>query len=420
MRLNPPRSHSPGYLSVLALVASWSWTVHAADWPQWRGPDRTDLSRETGLLKTWPEGGPQRVWLFRNAGLGYSGPAIVAGRLYTMGARADQEELIALDAATGKEVWAVKIGELLKNGWGDGPRGTPTVDGDRVYALSGRGDLVCASTADGKVRWTRTMQELGGEVPSWGYAESVLVDGQRVICTPGGSKGAIVALDKETGEPVWRSTEFMDPAHYSSVIAAEHAGVRQYIQLTERHVVGIAAADGKLLWSMDFPGRTAVIPTPIYHDGHVYVTAGYNAGCKLIRLDEANKASVVYENKEMVNHHGGVILLDGKVYGHSERGGWLCQDFKTGDRAWAENAALGKGAIAYADGMFYCLAEKDGTLALIDASQDGWKERGRFKLDPQTQQRSPRGRVWTHPVIVNGHLYLRDQELVSCYDVRAK
>lgn len=410
----------------LALAAATIWLgtstgLRAGDWPQWRGPDRSDVSNETGLLKTWPDGGPKRLWLFDKAGIGYSGPAIAGGKLYTMGARDGGEQLIAVDAATGRELWAARIGEILKNRWGDGPRGTPAVDGEFVYAMGARGDLICTRADDGKLVWQRSMRDLGGSTPGWGYCESVLVDGNKVLCTPGGAKGTIAALNAKTGELLWQTKEITDPAHYSSTIVAEHAGKRQYIQLTEKHVLGVAADDGKLLWSVNWPGKTAVIPTPVFHDGYVFVTSGYEVGCKLIRLGSNNEATEVYfkQNEKMVNHHGGVILVNGHIYGHSDREGWLCLDLKTGEKVWAENSALGKGAIAYADGKFYCLAEKDGTLALIDASPKGWKEHGRFKLDPQTTQRSPSGRIWTHPVISNGRLYLRDQELLSCYLVRA-
>lgn len=407
-------------LPVLCLFAALATTIAtAADWPQWRGPDRTDISKETGLLKSWPAGGPKQVWLFKDAGLGYSGPAIVGGKLFTMGIREGGEQLIAVDAKEGKALWSVKIAEILKNGFGDGPRGTPTVDGDRIYALSGRGTIVCASVADGKILWQRTMKEFGGNTPGWGYTESVLVDGNKVVCTPGGAQGAIVVLDKKTGEPVWQSKEFTDGAHYASIIAANHGGTRQYIQLTEKHVVGVSAEDGKVLWTSDWPGKTAVIPTPIFHDDHVYVTSGYSVGSKLIKLAQSNEASEVYFSKTMINHHGGVILVDGHIYGYSDGNGWTCQNLMTGEKVWVEKDALGKGAIAYADGKFYCLGEKDGTVALIDASPKGWKEHGRFKLEPQTTQRSPRGQIWTHPVIVGGRLYLRDQELLSCYDVKA-
>lgn len=389
-------------------------------WPQWRGPNRDDVSKETGLLKSWPAGGPKLIWLFKDAGLGYSGPAIVGGKLFTMGARDGEEFLIAVDINSGKELWSAKIGKELKNGWGDGPRGTPTVDGDRIYAMGGQGTLICAGVDDGKVLWQHSMHEFGGKTPDWGYTESVLVDGNKVVCTPGGAKGAMVALDKKSGKLIWQSKDFTDGAQYASIIAADHNGARQYIQLTKEHVAGISADDGKLLWTSDWPGRTAVIPTPIFHDGQVYVTSGYGAGSKLIKVGPGNKVSNVYVNKVMENQHGGVVLVDGYLYGYSDGPGWTCQDFKTGAQVWAEKKALGKGAIAYADGMLYCLAEKDGTLALIEASPKGWKEHGRFKLEPQTTQRSARGRIWTHPVITGGRLYLRDQELLFCYDVQGK
>jgi outer membrane protein assembly factor BamB len=402
----------------VSLPAPHSAVAAGGNWPQWRGPDRTDVSRETGLLKSWPEGGPKLVWLFKDCGLGYSGPAIVGDKLFTLGARDNVEYLIAVDAKTGKELWSAKLGDLLKNDWGDGPRGTPAVDGDRVYALSGLGNLVCMSAVDGMVLWERRMSEFGGKVPGWGYTESVLVDGDRVVCTPGGAQGAIIALDKKNGKLIWQSKEFTDGAQYASILAVNHNGARQYIQLTMRHVAGIAATDGKLLWSADFPGSTAVIPTPIFHDGQVYVTAGYGAGSKSVKIGADNAVTDVYVNKVMKNHHGGVILVDGYLYGHSDGTGWVCQNFATGEQVWAEKNALGKGAVGYADGMLYCLAENNGTVVLAEASPKGWKEHGRFKLEPQTTQRSPRGHIWTHPVITDGRLYLRDQDLLYCFDVK--
>ncbi|HEY6563887.1 MAG TPA: PQQ-binding-like beta-propeller repeat protein, partial [Pirellulaceae bacterium] len=384
-----------------------------------RGPDRTDVSTETGLQKSWSKDGPKLVWLYKDAGLGYSGPAIVGDRLFTLGARGDSEFLIAVNATDGKELWSTRIGDLLKNGWGDGPRGTPTVDGDRIYALNGRGNLVCANVADGKIIWERKMSEFGGKVPDWGYTESVLVDGDRVVCTPGGSKGAIVALNKKDGKLIWQSKGFTDGAQYSSIVPANHNGARQYIQLTMRSVVGIDAADGRLLWKTDFPGSVAVIPTPIFHNGQVYVTAGYGAGCKSVRIGPDNAVKEVYLNKVMKNHHGGVVLVDGHVYGHSDGGGWVCQNFETGKEVWAERSALGKGAVGYADGMLYCLGEDNGTVVLAEASPSGWKEHGRFKLEPQSKERNPKGKIWVHPVITGGRLYLRDQDLLSCYDVKA-
>jgi outer membrane protein assembly factor BamB len=405
-------------LLVPALIASALLTT-AADWPQWRGADRTDISKETGLLKSWPEGGPKLAWMNKDVGLGYSGYAIAGGKLFTMGLRGDNELLIAVDVKNGKELWATPVGPILKNGWGDGPRTTPTVDGDLVFAMSGTGTLLAAKTADGKEAWKAAMRDFGGKTPGWGYCESVLVDDGKVICTPGGSQGTLLALDRATGKKVWQTADWSDGAHYASPIVVTHNGARQYIQLTSQNVAGVSAKDGKTLWKSEWPGKTAVIPTPIFKDGHVYITSGYGVGCKLVKVGADNKTSDVYMNQNMINHHGGVILIGDKIYGYSDKGGWTCQDFKTGEVTWAAKN-LGKGAIHSADGMFYCLEEGSGTVALIEVSDKGWNEKGRFKLTPQTEQRNPKGKVWTHPVVSDGKLYLRDQELLFCFDVKAK
>lgn len=402
----------------LWIGSATAWSA-PGDWPQWRGADRTDVSQETGLLQDWPEGGPPQAWLFKDCGIGYSGPAIVGDQLYIMGARNGHEQLIALNAQTGTELWAVDLSDVLENNWGDGPRATPTVDGDRIYTMAAPGKLVCVNRKDGSIVWSKAMSDLGGEVPQWGYTESVLVDGNLVLCTPGGKQGTMAALNKETGELVWQSKGIEEGAQYSSIIAVNHAGKRQYVQLTQKYLFGVDAENGNVLWKSEWGGRVAVIPTPIYHDGHIYITAGYGVGCKLVKLDENQQVSTVYENKEMKNHHGGVILLDGHIFGHSDGSGWLCQNFMTGEPAWRERDGLGKGAIAYADGRFYCMSET-GDVELIEASTEGWKGHGKFTLDPQTTLRKPDGRIWTHPVIANGRLYLRDQDLLFSFDIKAK
>ncbi|MBL9168500.1 MAG: PQQ-like beta-propeller repeat protein [Verrucomicrobiales bacterium] len=402
-------------LASLCAVSSSSW---AADWPQWRGADRTDRSAETGLLQSWPAGGPKRVWLSKEGGIGYAGFSVVQGKLFTMGAIDKQEFLMAFEAETGKKLWALPVGETYPNDWGDGPRSTPTVDGDLVYALGAKGGLICAQTADGKLVWQTTMKDLGGKVPGWGYCESVLVDGNQVVCTPGGGKGTVAALDKKTGKLIWQTKDFTDDAHYASIIIGEIHGVRQYIQLTAATVVGLKPADGTVLWRSPWQGKVAVIPTPIYRDGLVYITSGYGVGCKLVKVGPNNEVSDVYQNKVIKNHHGGVILVGDHVYGHSDGAGWTCQDFKTGAEVWSSKA-FGKGAVSFADGRLYCLEEGSGTLVLAEASPKKWTEHGRFTLDPQTTLRKPQGRIWTHPVISNGKLYLRDQELIYCYDVKA-
>ena len=404
----------------LALVA-FIPQMQAADWPQWRGADRTDVSRETGLMKSWPKDGPTRLWLYENAGNGYSSPAIADGKFYTMGTRDEFEILLALDADTGKELWTANLGDVLENRWGGGPRATPTVDGDRVYAMTGPGVLTCLMRADGKILWQKKMSELGGEIPNWGYTESVLIDGDKVICTPGGIQGTMAALDKNSGKLIWQTKEFTDGAQYASIVPAEIHGVRQYIQLTMMNLFGVDAKTGKVLWKSPWKGSTAVIPTPIVRDNHVYISAGYGVGSKLIKIGADNGVTIVYENRVMKNHHGGVILIGDHVYGHSDGVGWVCQNFLTGEEVWSERPALGKGATGSStEGMLYCVDEGSGAVALIEASPKGWNEVSRFKLDPQTKIRSPQGRIWTHPVVSNGKLYLRDQDLIYCYDIRKK
>lgn len=402
------------FLFSFSILFSFSY---GSDWPNWRGTNRDGLSKETRLLQEWPIGGPPKRWTTDQAGLGYSGFSISNGSLFTLGAFGKEEQLLAFNANTGEKLWSLPVGELLTNSWGDGPRMTPSVADGKVYALGGKGSLLCADVKSGKRIWqVHLVKDLGGKVPGWGYTESVLIDHDRVICTPGGKRGTIAALDAKTGNLLWRSTEFTDEAQYSSPIAITHKGKRQYIQLVMKNLVGIEANSGKLLWKSPWSGRTAVIPTPIHDDGHVFITTGYGVGCKLVNI-ETGDAKDVYENKFMKNHHGGVIKHKDFLYGYSDGYGWVCLNFKKGELQWNEKKALGKGAIAYADNRFYCLSEREGNIVLIEANPVGWKARGEFTITPQTKRRSTRGKIWTHPVISNGKLYLRDQELLHCYDI---
>ncbi len=393
-----------------------------SDWPQWRGPDRTDVSRETGLLRHWPSEGPPLVWTCETAGIGFSGPAVVGDRVYLLGARGDTEYVLAFDNRTGKELWASAVGPLFVNSYGNGPRSTPTVDGDRLYALGGQGSLVCVETAGGKKVWGVSLaNDLQGQMMSgWGYSESPLVDGDHVICCPGGRQGTVAALDKRSGAVVWRSQGLTDPASYSSCIAADVEGLRQYINLTGRGVAGVAASDGHLLWRSDLAQNSvAIIPTPIFHAGYVYVTSGYAAGCGLLHLTRSSdgvQAEQVYANKEMSNQHGGVVRVGAHLYGYSDKGGgaWICQEFGSGNVVWSERRGLGKGSLTCADGMLYCYAEADGSVALVEAAPAGWKEHGRFRIP----RRDDASKTWTHPVVAGGRLYLRAQNFLFCYNVR--
>lgn len=402
-----------------------------SDWPQWRGPDRSNVSKEKGLLKSWPEGGPKLLWTAEEAGIGYGGPAIVGKRLYILGADEQQEYVHAFDTTSGKKLWSTAIGPFYRNRYGSGPRSTPTVDGDHLYALSARGHLNCLKTT-GEKEWTVQLAGaagLGGAVPTWGYSESPLVDGGQVVCTPGGARGSVAALDKKTGKVLWRSQDLKDPAGYSSIVLADVGGMSHYVQQTMKGIAGVSPKDGSTLWYFSQPKyRVAVIPTPIVHNNYVYVTAGYNAGCSLLELTPTSSGIEVKQvyspasRQAMDDKHEGVLLFDGYVYGwtDSQRGAWICQDFKTGEEVW-RSKKLGRGSECCADGHLYCYTEDRGTVALVQASPKGWEEKGRFTLPRHTaQKREFNNNIWTHPVVANGHLYLRDQELIFCYDVKGK
>ncbi len=414
--------HIASYLCTAFAAISTLVEAATGDWPQWRGPNHDDISTETGLLKDWPAGGPALVWENKGLGNGYSSVSIFGNRIFIAGDKGEQSFVEALNLADGKPAWSAKLGKSGSVGWGqfEGPRATPTTDGQLVFAVSQWGELVCLKADNGQEVWRKDYgKDFGSTTPDWGFAESPLIDGDKVVVTPGGSDGAVVALDKKTGAVIWRSKEFTDPAQYSSLIPIEFSGVRQYVQLTMASVAGIAAADGKLLWKAPRKGQTAVIPTPIYDDGFVYVTSGYAVGCNLFKLNaDSSKFSAeqVYANKVMVNHHGGVIKVGDYVYGHSDSKGWTCQDFKTGEAKWQDKDKLGKGSLAYAEGHFYLRQEdKKGTIALIEASPEGYREHGRFDQPDRSSKNS-----WPHPVVAGGKLYIRDQDVLLCYDVKAK
>jgi outer membrane protein assembly factor BamB len=398
-------------------------------WPQWRGDKRDGIAADTGLLDKWPAAGPELVWKATNLGSGFSSLSIADGRIYTMGDRADGQFVIALDLAGGKQLWATPIGDVWEPGGYAGPRCTPTVDGANLYVLGPHGDLVCLNAATGKVIWRRKMQEdFGGRMHSgWGYSESPLVDGDKLVCTPGGRDAAIVALDKRTGREIWRSKipqlgpQGADGAAYSSIVVSSGGGVRQYVQLMGRGVVGVAARDGDFLWGYNrVANGTANIPTPVVEGDYVFAASGYGAGAALLKLvpDAAGvKAEEVYylDGKDFQNHHGGMILLGDYLYaGHGHNAGApTCLEWKTGQTVWRHNRGPGSGsaAVAYADGNLY-FRFQDGLMALIGATPDAYREKGTFRI-PGVEQPS-----WSHPVIAGGKLYLREQDALYCYDVK--
>ena len=405
------------------LVAFLGQSLSAAqmDWPQWRGPNRDGLSAETGLLKEWPKEGPPLLWKATGLGAGYSGVSLAGQRIFTMGEHADANHVLALNRADGKILWSTKLGKAGAPGWGGfaGPRATPTVDGSLVFALGQYGEVICVKAEDGKEVWRKHLTtDFGGPMVEWGFSESPLVDGDQVLFTPGGPKGTLVALNKNTGDLIWQTKDWTDNAHYSSIIIAEIDGVRQYVQLTDKSLAGVAPNDGKVLWKTARKGATAVIPTPIYADGHVYVTSGYDIGCNLFKVAKGSgfTATQVYANKVMVNQHGGVVKLGEHLYGHSDTKGWTCQDFKSGEAQWQEKNKLRKGSLVYADGRLYCREEaENGVVALVEATPSGFIEKGRFTPPDRSGKKS-----WPHPVIAGGRLYLRDQDVLLCYGVKTK
>lgn len=400
-----------------------------ADWPQWRGALRDGISSDSGLLDEWPEGGPPSLWKANGLGRGFSSISIADGRIFTMGDRDAGEFVIALNVADGKELWSQRISDVWEPQGYAGPRCTPTVDGKRIYVLGPHGDLVCLQAESGKEVWHRNMKaDFGGRMHSgWGYSESPLVDGDKLICTPGGPDAAIVALDKKTGSEIWRSTipslgdNGGDGAAYSSIVIGNGGGVRQYVQLMGRGVVGVATKDGKFLWGYNrVANRTANIPTPLVHGDYVFCSSGYQAGAVLLKLhaaDDGIKADEVYflEGKEFQNHHGGMIMVGDAVYcGHGHNAGApTCLEWKTGKTLWRHNRGPGTGsaAVAYADGNLY-FRFQNGVMALVGATPQGYEEKGQFKI-PAVEQPS-----WPHPVIAGGKLYLREQDALLCYDVK--
>ena len=398
-------------LIVLAAIVFCLSEARAQDWPQWRGPNRDGISKETGLLKQWPATGPALVWKATGAGGGYSSLAISGGRIFTMGVRAGRENVIAFDVATGKELWATPHGAVFSNDRGDGPRGTPTVDGDRLYALGGNGDLSCMDTKTGKIVWTlNILQKFGGENPKWGISESPLVIGEKVLVNPGGPNASVMALNKKDGTVIWKTQS--DQAGYSSAMPVQIGGTTQIVFFTDQRALGVDLKDGKFLWS--YPkasNNVANVATPIVRGNRVFVSSDYGTGAALVEIKADGTAQEVYFTKEMRNHHSSSILIGDYLYGFSS-GILTAMRFDTGAVAWKDRS-VGKGSLVYADGNLYAFSE-NGVVGLIEATPTGYVEKGRFRIQ---QDSLP---TWTHPVIAGGRLYLRDQYTIYAYDVKQK
>lgn len=404
--------HTRTVLAAVVLVVNAS-TIFAqsSDWPQWRGPNRDGVSKESGLLKQWPTDGPPLVWKTTGAGIGYSSLAIAGGRIYTMGVRAEREYVIAFDASTGKEIWATATGDRYKDSRGDGPRGTPTVDGDRLYSLGGNGDLSAIDTKTGRVVWAiNVLQKFGGQNPNWGISESPLVIGEKVLVNAGGPDASVIALNKKDGSLIWKSQS--DAAGYSSAMPVQVGSTTQVVFFTHQRALGVDLKDGRLLWSYQKASNdVANVATPVVRGNRVFVSSDYGTGAALVEIKADGTAQEVYFTKEMKNHHSSSILIGDYLYGFSS-GILTAMKFDTGEVAWKDRS-VGKGSLVYADGNLYALSE-NGVVGLVEASPTGYKEKGRFRIQQGSQP------TWTHPVIAGGRLYLRDQNTIYAYDVREK
>jgi outer membrane protein assembly factor BamB len=385
------------------------------DWPRWQGVNRNGVSPEKGLMQEWPKEGPKLAWKAEKLGENYCTPTVAAGRIFVMGNRDSKEYVIALSEKDGKEIWAAEVGKVRSNGGGyPGPRCSPTVEGDLVYALGLNGDLVCLRVENGEEKWSKKLdKDFKGSPGSWGYCESPLIDGDRLICTPGGKTATLIALDRKSGEVVWKGiVPGGESAAYSSVISAELDGKKQYIQFLSGGVVGLSE-NGSFLWRYDHPANgTANCSTPVYHDGHVFAASGYGTGGGLAKLSkdgDGYEAKEVYFTRNMKNQHGGMVLIDGYLYGSNE-GELVCLDFKTGEVQWREREP-GKGSISAADGRLYYRNE-NGPVYLVEVNPKKYVRCGDFK---PPLSGSP---AWPHPVIANGRLYIQDQAMLLCYDVK--
>jgi outer membrane protein assembly factor BamB len=404
--------------SIKALIATASITLllsqvaaqSGGDWPQWRGANRDGISKETGLLKQWPAEGPPLVWKATGAGGGYSSFSVANNRLYTLGLRGNREFILAFDVTTGKEAWATAHGGAFRNDRGDGPRGTPTIDGDRLYALGGNGDLSALDTRTGRIIWTmNVLDKFGGSNITWGISESPLVIGEKLLVNPGGPGASIVALNKKDGTLLWKSQS--DRAGYSSAMPVQIGNTTQVVFFTHTRAVGLDLKDGKLLWEYGrASNNVANAATPVVRGNRVFVSSDYGTGAGLVEIG-AGGAKEVYFTKDMRNHHSSSILIGDHLYGFS--GGILtAMRFDTGEVAWRDRS-VGKGSIVFADGHLYALSE-NGVVGLIEATPAGYKETGRFRIQ---QDSLP---TWAHPVVAGGRLYLRDQDTIYAYDVREK
>jgi len=406
-------------LRLVVLVAAMSglcaWEARAADWPQFHGPAYDNISPETGLLKQWPAGGPELIWSAKGLGDGFASVSIADGLIYTAG-NLDGNTVVTCMDLDGSVVWRSSCGEAWTKSF-PGVRGTPTVDGDRVYYETPSGDLVCLNAKTGDRLWGfNILDKFGGENITWALAESVIIDGDNVICCPFGSQGSIVALNKMTGDTVWAAKGTGDKAGYGTPSIAEFAGVRMVLTMSSQSLVGVNADTGELLFRYEHRTKYDVNALqPICRDGKVFISSGYGSGSEMVQLTASGgkiTATQAWSSKDMDNHHGGVVLLDGYLYGADSRRNWVCFDWNTGATRYSE-PGVGKGSLTCAEGMLYTFSEGDRTAGLVKATPEGHNVISSFQI-PE----GGAGKSWAHPVVCGGRLYLRHGDLLFVYNVQ--
>lgn len=409
----------------VCILAGAALAANAGDWPQWRGPNRDGISKETGLLRAWPKDGPKLVWQVTGVGTGYSTPAIAAGRIYLTGNDGlTNEFVIALSAKDGSKLWTTRLGNVghpEQNPKYPGARSTPAVDGNLVVALGSDGDLVALEAKTGKELWRKQLRrDFGGRHGEWAYAESPLIDGDAVICSPGGKEATMVALNRKTGAVIWKcALPEGDDASYSSAVIAEVGGVKQYVQFLAKGLVSVEPKSGKVLWRYErsAKGSPAVVMTPLVSGDYVY-SGAFRATCALIKpvkKDGAFTVEEIYTNNKLPMGLGSVVAVGDYMYGVGSSS-LMCVELKSGEVKWEERAS-GLSLLA-ADGLLF-LHHVNGEVALIEASPEAYRQKGRF-MPPNRPAPVRNNAAYELPVLSDGHLYIHEENVLWCFDVKAK
>jgi len=413
-------------LSII-LVLCIFFQVQAKNIYQFRGPDRNGVFQETGLLKSWPEGGPELLWTADGLRHGYASVTVSNSAIYATGREGDTEYLSVLDLS-GKHLWSKAYGTAAKQSFND-TRCTPAVEGNYIYLISGRGEVVCVNEKKKEIEWSvNAFDKFEGEHWYWEIAEQPLIADDKIVFTPGGHKTSMIALDKLTGKTVWQTKTLNDSTAMASPALIEIGGNKIIVNVMVNFIIGVDADDGRILWKVKYadieppldhpwkPHNNCVMP--LYHDGHLFVTSGYDHVGIMFKLsDKGRQIEQKWINRDLDNHHGQVVKAGNYIYGanwiDNRTGNWCCVDWQTGETKY-EKKWYTKGSISTADGMLYCYEEKTGNLALVEADPDDFKIKGTFQIS------GGEGPHWAQPVIKNGVLYIRHGEVLKAFNISEK